>query len=233
MKKTLLMILVVLAAMTLCCAAAEDAAPMTHAEYVAAEVDSEVYVETYVQATQSWWDNKITVYCQSEDGAYFIYELAATEEEAAKLVPGQKIAVKGYKSEWAGEVEITDASFELLEADPWIAEPTDVTAVLAADELIDHMNELVTVTDVTVEAYDESGAAFAYKNAEEKTDDLYFKVSKDGATYEFCVEFYLTGKDTDVYKAVEGLNVGDVIDVTGFLYWYNGANLQATGITVK
>ena len=130
-------------------------------------------------------------------------------------------------------MEIVDATFELLEAEPWIAEATDVTDLLATDDLIKHMNELVVAKDLTVEAYDENGAAFAYKNPEEKTDDLYFKVSKDGTTYEFCVEFYLCGKDTDVYKAVEGLKVGDVIDVTGFLYWYNGANLQATAVTVK
>ena len=235
MKKSLVVVLAALAALVLCLgvAAAEETAVMTHEEYAAAELDSEVCIETYVQATQSWWDNKITVYGQSEDGAYFIYELACSEEDAAKLVPGQKIRVKGFKSEWAGEVEITDASFELLEADPWIAEAEDVTDLLGGDTLIDHMNELVVVKGVTVEAYDESGAAFAYKNAEEKTDDLYFKVSKDGQTYEFCVEFYLCGKDTDVYKAVEGLKVGDVIDVTGFLYWYNGANLQATAIAAE
>jgi len=52
-------------------------------------------------------------------------------------------------------------------------------------------------------------------------------------TYNFCVEFYLRGKDSDVYKAVEGLKVGDVVDLEGFLYWYNGANLQATSLTVK
>ena len=45
------------------------------------------------------------------------------------------------------------------------------------------------------------------------------------------VEFYLCGQDTEVYKAVEALNVGDVIDLEGFLYWYNGANLQATKLT--
>jgi hypothetical protein len=42
-----------------------------------------------VQATQSWWDNKITVYAQDQDGAYFLYEMACSEEDAAKLVPGQ------------------------------------------------------------------------------------------------------------------------------------------------
>lgn len=234
MKKSLIWIVAALMALVLCLgvASAEDAA-LSHADYIAAENDSEVVVESYVQATQSWWDNKITVYLQSEDGAYFVYELAATEEEAATLVPGQKIRVKGYKSEWAGEVEITDGTFELIEADPYIAEATDVTELLAKEELADHMNEFVAVKGATVVAYDESGAAFAYKNTEEKTDDLYFKVEVDGQTYDFCVEFYLTGKDTDVYKAVEGLNVGDVIDLEGFLYWYNGANLQATSLTVK
>ena len=41
------------------------------------------------------------------------------------------------------------------------------------------------------------------------------------------------GNDTDVYKAVEGLKVGDTIDLEGFLYWYNGANPHITGVTVK
>ena len=203
---------------------------MTYADYALAEIDAPVYVETYVQATQSWWNDKITVYCQSEDGAYFIYELACSEEDAAKLVPGTKIAVKGYKSEWSGEVEITDATFEILEADPFIAEPEDVTAKLGTDELIDDQNKLVAFKGMTVEAYDETGAAFAYKNAENKTDDLYFKVSKDGKAYDFCVEFYLCGQDTEVYKAVEALQVGDVIDLEGFLYWYNGANPHITSV---
>ncbi len=235
MKKTLIMVLAALAALTLCfgIAAAEETAVTTFADYQAAETETEVCVESYVQATQSWWDNKITVYLADEEGAYFVYNMACSEEDAAKLVPGQKIRVKGYKAEWEGEVEIIDATFEFVEADPYIAEAKDVTAALGTDELINYMNSLVVMTDMTVEAYDDAGAAFAYKNPEEKTDDLYFKVSKDGKTYEFCVEFYLCGKDTDVYKAVEGWKVGDVVDLTGFLYWYKEANLQATAVTVK
>ena len=30
---------------------------MTYAEYAAAELDSEVVIEAYVQATQSWWED--------------------------------------------------------------------------------------------------------------------------------------------------------------------------------
>ena len=87
------------------------AAVMTHEEYMAAALDSAVTIETYVQGHQSWWDNKVTVYCQSPDGAYFLYELACTEEDAAKLVPGTKILVNGFKGEWAGEVEVMDGTF--------------------------------------------------------------------------------------------------------------------------
>ena len=210
--------------------AAGEIAVMSHADFVAAANDTEVVVESYVQAHQAWWDNKVTVYLQDKDGAYFVYELACSGEDAAKLVPGQKIRVKGFKGEWAGEVEIMDGTFEFVEADPWIAEAEDVTALLAREELADHMNEFVAVKGATVVAQAD-GAAFNYKKPEEKTDDLCFAVDVDGQIYNFCVEFYLTDRDTDVYKAVEALNVGDVVDLEGFLYWYNGPNLQTTGLT--
>ena len=204
---------------------------MSHEEFMAADVDAPVVIETYVQAHQSWWNDQVTVYAASPDGAYFLYNMACSEEDAAKLVPGAKIRVTGFKGEWSGEIEVVDASFEFVEGDSFIAEPTDVTELLASEELINHQNELVAFKGMTVEAYDESGAAFSYKDPEGKTDDLYFKVSKDGVTYDFCVEFYLCGNDTEVYKAVEALQVGDVIDLEGFLYWYNGLNPHITAVT--
>ena len=241
MKKILSLVLALALALCVLPVLAEEAASeaeetaeialMTYEEYKQAQVDDPVYVETYVQATQSWWDNKITVYGQSPEGAIFIYNMTCSEEDAAKLTAGTKIAVKGYKAEWAGEIEIAEgATFEFVEGDPWIAEPEDVTAKLGTDELINCQNELVAFKGLTVEAQDD-GAAFNYKNAENKTDDLYFRVSKDGKPYDFCVEFYLCGQDTEVYKAVEALQVGDVIDCEGFLYWYNGANPHITAVT--
>ena len=237
MKKILALVL----ALVLCAsfALAEEEATevelMTYEDYKLAEIDAPVKIETYVQATQSWWDNKITIYAQcGEEGGLFIYNAACSEEDAAKLVPGTKILVNGYKAEWMGEVEIIDATIEILEGDPFIAEAEDVTALLGTDELIEHQNELVAFKGLTVEEYTDengkTGAAFIYKNAENKTDDLYFQVSKDGQTYGFCVEFYLCGQDTDVYKAVEALQIGDVIDCEGFLYWYNGANPHITAV---
>ena len=225
MKKYIALFLALLMALTLVACADADAkgeGVMTYEEYAAAALDAEVVIETYVQATQSWWDNKITVYTQDKDGAYFLYEMACSEEDAAKLVPGTKIKVTGYKGEWAGEVEVMDATFEIQEGS-WIAEPVDATSWLGTDELIKHQNEKVLFKGMTVEAVE-------YKNGE-PGDDIYVTVSKDGTSYDFCVEVYLTGPDTDVYKAVGELAVGDVVDVEGFLYWYEGVNTHITGIS--
>ena len=210
---------------------------MTYAEYVAAPLDSEVVVETYVQATQSWWDNTITAYTQDKEGGYFLYNMACSEADAAKLVPGTKIKVTGYKSEWSGEVEIVDATFE-IEDGSYIAPAEDVTAKLGTDELVNFQNRFVSFKDMTVEAKtdaDGNEAAFLYNwdGSGEPGSDLYFDVSSNGQTYSFTVESYLCGQDTDVYKAVEALKVGDKLDMEGFLYWYEGVNPHITKVTVK
>ena len=205
---------------------AAEAAPvvMTHEEFMAAELESVVTVETYVQGHQSWWDNKITVYCQGEDGAYFLYELACSEEDAAKLVPGTKIRVTGDKAEWAGEVEIMNGTFEFVEGETFVAEPLDVTELLGTEELVAHQNEKVAFTGMTVEAIE-------YKNGE-PGDDIYVTLGYNGASYDFCVEIYLTGADSEVYTTVGSLNVGDVVNVEGFLYWYEGVNPHITAISL-
>ena len=215
----------------------EPAAPaegevMTYAQFAAAELDTEVTIETYFQDAQSWWQDKASIYTQTPDGAYFLYDAACSEELYNQLVPGVKLLVHGYKAEWAGEIEIADATFEIVEdSESFTAIAQDVTDLLGKDEIIEHQNQLVKFTGMTVEAYDEDGAAFAYKDAEGKTDDLYFKASKDGETYEFCVEYYLRNEETDVYKAVEALQVGDVIDIEGYLYWYEGINPHVISVT--
>lgn len=198
---------------------------MTYAEYAAAAIDAEVVVETYVQATQSWWEDKITVYCQSQDGAYFAYELKCSEEDSKKMVPGTKIRITGVKGEWEGEVEIMDGTFEFVEGTTFIAEAFDATALLGTDDLIKHQNEKVAFKGMTVEKVD-------YQNGE-PGKDIYVTLSLDGKSYDFCVESYLTAPDSDLYKAVGELDAGDVVDVEGFLYWYQGANPHITSVTKK
>jgi len=223
MKKfTAILVALLLALLCMSAVAEKSEGVMTYAEYDAAEMDAEVVIETYVQATQSWWDNKITVYTQDEDGAYFLYEMACSEEDAAKLVPGAKIKVTGYKGAWAGEIEVMDATFEFVEGEAFIAEPMDVTALLGTEELIKHQNKKVAFKGLTVEAIE-------YKNGE-PGDDIYVTVSLNGQSYSFCVERYLTGPETEVYAAVGALKAGDVVDVEGFLYWYEGVNTHITAV---
>ena len=212
---------------------------MSYEEYAAAEMDAPVVIEAYVQATQSWWDNKIVAYLQDKDGAYFAYNMACTEEDAAKLVPGTKIRVTGFKGAYAGEIEILDATFTFVEgADTYIAPATDVTALLANEaELAKKMNMFVAFNGLTVVASkdaDGNDVAFLYKWNGSGTDgdDLYFNVSDGTNTYSFTVESYLCNKDTDVYKAVKALKIGDKIDTEGFLYWYNGLNPHITSVKV-
>ena len=231
MKKIFAIILALAMATCLFGCAAEPAAStdinaksegtMTHAEYMAAELDAEVTVEFFVQGHQNWWDNKITLYGEDGVGGYFCYEMQCAEEDAAKLVPGTKIKVTGYKAEWAGEVEIMDATFEILEG-TYVAAAKDVTSLLGTEDLIKHQNQFVVFKGMTVDS-------ISYKN-DAPGDDIYVNVSKDGATYSFCVEMYLTGPDSDTYKAVEALQAGDVVDIEGFLYWYEGVNTHITGV---
>ena len=227
MKKFLAALL--LLCMVFSCAMAETAAPeakgegvMTYAEFAAADLYSEVVVENYVQATQSWWDNKITVYSQDMEGGYFMYEMACSEEDAAKLVPGTKIRVKGEKIEYAGEIEIGSGTFEILEGS-YIAEPVDLTAVLGTEELASYMNQKAVFKGLKLEKLEHKYG--------EPGDDIYLTFSLNGATYDFCVERYLTDPETEVYQTACNLQVGDVVDVEGFVYWYNGINTHITGIT--
>ena len=180
---------------------------MSYEEYMAADLDSQVTVETYVQAKQSWWEDKATLYTQDQDGAYFVYDAACSQELYDQLTPGTKIQVTGYKTE------------------------------LGADTLIDHQNQLVSFKGLTVEpSQDASGneAAFLYSWDGSGTDgdDLYFNASYNGQTYTFTVESYLCDNTTDVYAAVKALEIGQTIDMEGFLYWYEGVNPHITSVTV-
>ena len=202
---------------------------MTYAEYAAAELETPVVIECYVQAKQSWWEDKATIYAADPDGAYFIYNMKCSQADYDKLVKGAKIKVTGFKTEWSGEVEIAEgATFELLKGE-YIATPTDVTELLGTDGLINKQNQYVSFKGMKVE----SAPLFKWDGSGIEGDDLYLDVSVNGNKYTFTVESYLCGKDTEVYQTVKNLKVGDVVDFEGFLYWYNGVNPHITKATVK
>jgi DNA/RNA endonuclease YhcR with UshA esterase domain len=202
---------------------------MTYGEYAAADIDKEVVIETYVQAKRSWYNDTATLYTQDGDGAYFIYNAVCSEADYAKLVEGQKIKVTGYKAEWAGEIEIAEGATIEIEEGNWIATPIDLTASLGDEEALkSHMNQKVSFKGLTVSAapmynWDGSGA---------QGDDIYFVVSNGSAEATFVMQRYLTASDSAPYQAAEALTAGQVIDVEGYLYWYEGVQPHITSITV-
>ena len=217
-----------------------DATVLSYEEYMAAELNTEVTIQAYVQAKQSYYAEQgtATVYLQDQDGGYFAYDMACTQEEYDAMTEGTCIQVSGFKSEWSGEIEIMDGQLDqIVEGDTFVAEPFDATSLLGTDELEQHQNEKVSFTGLTVAPStdaDGNEAAFLYNYDGSGTqgDDVYFNVSYNDQTFSFVVESYLCDSESEVYKAVEALEVGQTIDCEGFLYWYEGANPHITSVTV-
>ena len=144
---------------------------MTYAEFLAAEADSKVTVEAYVQAKQSWWKDdkgvgKATLYTQDQDGAYFIYELPMEEDQYNKLTTGTKIRVTGSKAVWEGEIEIMNGTLDKVLEGNYVAPAVDVTAKLGTDDLATYMNRFVAFKGMTVAAKKDANGndvAFLYK----------------------------------------------------------------------
>ncbi len=207
--------------------AAEQTPPastaMTHAEFLAAAKDDAVEIECYVQATQSFYNNAIKIYAQDKTGGYFCYDIPCTAEQAAKLVPGTKINIKGFKTFYKDmpEVDAKDAVLTILEgADTYIATAEDMTALLGKQELVNKTGMLAAFKGLTV-------TSISFKESDSDRD-IYVGLSLGDQTFDFCVERWLTGPDTEVYQTCEALQVGDVIDIEGFVYWYD-ADEDASG----
>ncbi len=216
---------------------------LTYQEYLDAPISSTVVIEAYIQAKQSWWESDgvgvASFYLQDQDGGYFAYNLPCSKEAYDNdLIIGTKIRIKGQKIEWAKEIEIdglssgAEATYEILDEKKFIATPKDVTNLISNDELISYQNMLVEFKNLTVIAQ-ENGSPFYYKwdNSGSRGDDLYVALSDGTNTVSAVVESYLCDENSPVYKTVEDLKVGDVINVEAFLYWYNGAQPHITKIT--
>ena len=219
-----------------------EATVMSYDEYMAAAVDDPVTIQAYVQAKQAYYAEQetATVYLQDQDGGYFAYDMKCSQEDYDAMTEGTCIQVSGYKAEWSGEVEIMDGQLDsIVEGDTFVAEALDVTDLLGTEDLQSHQNEKVSFTGLTVApSTDANGneAAFLYNYDGSGTqgDDLYFNVTVGDSeeVYTFTVESYLCDSSSEVYKAVEGLQVGQTIDAEGFLYWYEGVNPHITSVTV-
>lgn len=219
---------------------------MTYDEYATAADDNtvKVTVEGYVQASQSYWEGA-TMYLADEDGAYFLYGANISEEDWAKLglsndfsngwtglANGIKVKATGYKTNWAGEVEIGDIEECVVVDDglKYIAEAKDLTDKFDnTDELAKYANQKVLFKGLTVVGeplYNWDGSGAAGSNS-----DVYIKVSNGTSTYDFTVESYLMYEGSDAYNTAIGLHDGDTVNIEGFLYWYDVPQVHITSIT--
>lgn len=211
----------------------EDPAVISHAAFLAAEEDSPVTVECFVQAKDAWMDGVGALYAQNEEGAYYLPRLRCSREEYEGLEIGRKIRVKGYKSHWNDSVEIADALVQPLDGS-WIAGTRDVTAMIGTGELAEHQNEKVCFRGMTIEAMPDGKSVWYYgwdnsAPAGEGTE-RYFRASFEGTVYDFTVKPSLCEDAEEVLKTLEQLQVGDRVDLTGFLRYYNGPLPRITEI---
>ena len=161
------------------------------------------------------------------------------KEEYDALQVGDKIRVTGTKATWSGEEEIKNiTSLEKIDGH-YIAPAKDVTSLFGTDELEKNENLFVSIKGAVVVASkvknDETEYPFLYKynGSGERGEDLYFNVKIGEETYTFVVESDYQTQDSDAYKAVEALKVGDTIDLEGILYWYNGPQPHISKVVVK
>lgn len=206
---------------------------MSYAEFLAAPVGSAVTVDAWVQAKQEWWDYKLTVYAQSEDGAYFINNMGCTRAEAEALTEGSGLRVSGVKYEWAGGTEIADAAFEPIEGE-YLAPAEDVTGLLGGGALIERQNARVLFRGLRIEEADENGGSFRYGEDGEGVEgsDLFFRASSEEGTFEFVVPRGLSAPGEALYEAVRALHVGDRVDLEGFLFWHDGPLPHVTSVEI-
>ena len=200
---------------------------MTYAEYAAAEMDSQVVIEAYVQAKQIYnaTYGNTTLYLQDGEGAYFVYRLPCTQSEYDAIKVGNKVKVTGYKSAWSGEVEIVDPTISVIGGN-YIAKAFDATSIAGDEEaLLARQNQLVAFKNAEI-------VSIEFKSGE-PGDDIYVTAKVGTATISFCLEVDLITADTDVYNTVKALNAGDKVDIECFLYWYNAPNPHIIGVTVK
>lgn len=196
---------------------------MTYAEFKqASENYSDVVVEGYITcAAYSKAYGNINLFLQDGDGGYYVYRMPCNDDDAAKLVVGQKIKVTGQKSAWSGEPEIAEGTgkYELLDSN-WTPKAIDATDKLAnSDELYKLVNCLVAFNNLKVKG----APRYNWDGSGSEGNDIYFDVTDGTNTYTFLVESDEFGLGTDVYKAAQDLVDGADISVEGLLYWYNGA----------
>ena len=201
---------------------------MTHEEYREAEIDSDVVIDAYVQQlSYNETDGYMNLFLMDLDGAYYAYRMNVEADQAEKIKLGTRLKVSGIKIAWSGEVEISDGKYEILD-DCFIAPCLDASLFINDAEALERiMNARILLEGAVVAPSIDADAKeqpFLYKwnGSGTEGDDIYFNIVYGANLLTVTVESDECGAETEVYKAVQQLKVGDVIDIKAFLYWYEG-----------
>lgn len=217
----------------------EEATALSYAEYVAAADGDYVTIDGYVSGRCTWWGDAASFYLQDDDGGYYIYNLPCTQDQYNNdLKVGQKISVTGQKGSWSGEVEILgqpdgdeEATWEKLEG----TKTYDPIALNSIEDMANHPNQLVKLqvqiasNGATVTGGEPtSGVDLLYNVKNPKTEDA--------TQYTFYLESYneLSQYSTDpasIYQTVLNYKAGEVYEVVGYAYSYNGPQLHTISST--
>ena len=163
------------------------------------------------------------VYLQCAEGGFEGYQLTCTEEQYnTELLIGNTLYVAGPKSYYNGLRETKPSSYNLAEEPQQTLVAEDLTSVLNAGNGIStayqcHYAKLTDVEIVSVGAQDSSGQfSITVGDKTNTKKQTVVRISK-----------YFAAKDSDLWKEYTGLNLvaGQKITVTGFVGWYNGAQI--------
>lgn len=219
---------------------------MSYADFMALEAGDDAIIEGYIAAKQSWWADKATMYLTTDTAGegYFLYNFACTKEEYDNTYKiGTKIQVYGALATYAGELEITGESINydltnvITDAPKMPNTIIDVTSSVKSEDLLGIQNSRFTAT-LKVKEYtttdQNTGIAeskvYGYQG-DAPTEDLYLiLVDASGNELACCVEQYLTSSYADVKAVLDTLAIGDMVEIEGFMYWWNGANPHITSI---
>lgn len=190
---------------------------MNYKEYMAAPMNQKVTIHSYVQAKEDLLEDEdgndtVTLYLQDKDGGYYVYEMPILEMDYDNLKKGQEIYVTGTKTEWDGETEIIESSSYRIGSGSWTAQPLHIDDIFSdVDALKEHMNQLVSLKDITVTDI---------QLPEQEGGDINIICTKDDISIPVVIVSSLYDENSDEYTQAENLQAGDMIDVQGFLYWY-------------
>ena len=203
----------------------------TYEDFLAAELDTELELLMSVQCAYIDYKGNGYVFLQDDNGATFGYCEGADETLFNAMTPGTLVRVKGYKGEWSGELELIDATYEIIAGayDGKNYDAIDLTDKVGDnDTLATHMNKKSSFKGLTVKEwlYNWDG------KGERETSDIYLTCTcPNGNDIQFVIKTGMYDCNSELFQFVETLQAGDVVDVESFMYWYEGPQPYVNAIT--